>query len=194
MHWIIALLLVVVGLALPASSAQMKAVEIVAPLPVPVDVTGPVDVGLLPPVEIAPGQQVDVPERTFLPGEMLLVQAFANSNTGPVSTAMPKTMVLRQITIAPAAIDTSPTLLNCQAIIRWDLPPPIDPASTDRIIVDHNWGGANQIALNYPFPYPLRLPAGTVLRTWVSEIPNGSGFCEAVIVFTGTVVSSTPRR
>lgn len=158
------------------------------------DVTGPVDVGLLPPVEIAPGQQVDVPARTFLPGEMLLVQAFANSNTGPVSTAMPKTMVLRQITVAPAFIDTSPTLLNCQATIRWDPPLPIDPASTDRIIVDHNWGGANQIALNCPLPYPLRLPVGTVLRTWVSEIPNGSGFCEAAIAFTGTVVSSTPRR
>jgi hypothetical protein len=187
-------LLVAVGLSLPALAEQPKEVTIVSPLPLPVDASGTLTVDALPPVEIAPGQevelapgqQVEATEPTVLPGDVLILQAFDNTNSGFDTVTFPKDVVLEQITVVPASIDTNPSLFGCGAIVRWPSGSAIDPASNDRIIVDHNWGATEQVSLNFALPYRLFLPAGTTLTADVGRA-GGAGFCEALVIFTGVV-------
>ena len=162
--------------------------------PKQVEVQGTVDVNVVNsaslPVELAPEQQVTVPETVFDPSDILLVQSFVGSDsTASKLVKIPKTMILRTITIVPSSIDPDPNLFNCGAIVRWPSENnPTDPASTDRIIVDHNWKGTNHISLNYAMPYNVRLPQGAQIETSVGRV-GSSGFCEAIFILTGTTVT-----
>jgi hypothetical protein len=174
-------------LAAPGLAEKPKTVDIVSSIPLNVTVDNVLNVDELPPVEIAVGQQVEVvTEPPFLPAEILVLQAFADSNSGIVQVTIPKDMVLRTIIVEPGSLDTDPDLYNCGADVRWPFDDnPTDPLSTERYIVAHNWGGANRISLNYAMPYDLLLPKGTVLDTEVGRV-GSSGYCQAIIVLTGT--------
>jgi hypothetical protein len=161
-----------------------KPVVIEGPLPLPVDVGE-----RLPPLHLAPDQQVEVESQSYLPGEIIVLQAFTSSNSGPEVTTAPIDMVLRAITISPSNADTNPDLLNCKALIRWPAEPnPLHPASTDRLLLSHAWEGDNQVTLNHTLAFPILLPQGTRLETLVFSIPTISGFCEGVATFTGTTL------
>ncbi|MDJ0786135.1 MAG: hypothetical protein QNK05_04965 [Myxococcota bacterium] len=131
------------------------------------------------------------PADDVLPKQVVIREVYATSNTGAVPVSFPVDVILQTITVAPGSIDTDPNLHNCSATVRWPYErksgaEAIHPGSNGHIVIDHSWGGANQISLNYSFPYELVLPKGTVLEASVGRVGT-SGFCDGVIVFTGTL-------
>lgn len=160
--------------------------------PKPVEVQGTVDVNVVNSaslqVELPEDQQVSLTEKVFDPSDILILQSFLSTTSSETELVnIPKTMILRTITVVPSNIDTDPNLYNCGAIVRWPRDT-TDPASNDRIIVDHNWKGTNHISLNYAMPYNVRLPQNSKIETSVGRV-GGSGRCEAIIILTGTTVS-----
>lgn len=170
-------------------------VNVINSQPLPVEMSGALTVDSLPDVELAPGQsiglapgqQVNVPEVIFEPSDLVLVNSFLATHSSETKlVTIPKTMILRTITILPASIETDPNLYNCSAVVRWpSASNPTDPSSTDRIIAYHYWKGTNYIALNYPMPYNVKLVQGSQLEVGAGRV-GSSGFCSALVVLTGT--------
>ena len=176
-------LLAVASFVSPALAEKPKQVEITGPLPLPID---SVTIDALPPVELAPNQSVNLQRDEALPHQIIVRQAFADTNSSARLVSFSQDVILRTVTIAPGTVDTNPDLFNCSATLRWADRSQLHPNSTDRYLVSHNWGGSNQIALNYGFPYRVRLPAGMSLEAEVSRV-GSDGYCQAVINVTGTV-------
>ena len=187
-------LLVVAGVWLLAAGAEAQTVdvEVVNVLPIEVDVVNDVSVSSLPPVKIEAGEQIGVAEKTFLPEEVIVLQMFLMSNGVSILTTIPKGMVLRTITVSPGIVDHSDGLDSCRIRMHW-LYPDIDPSSNGDILLDYNWPKEMNVSLNYPMPYPVKLPKGFQLSTELSRIGT-TGFCEATVTVTGTVAPEERAR